>query len=89
MKVRVTIFPFLHGRFSLISNATDFFIHSLNGFVLKKKKGCALLVFINLVPYMQLSHIIPGVTIMGRKVSVASVNGARESGGVLRPQWGP
>ena len=56
----------------------DFFIHSLNGFVLKKKNAYALLVFINLVPYLQLSHIIPGVNIMGRKVSVASVNGARD-----------
>ena len=60
--------PFIPGRFSFISNATNFFIHSLNGFVLKKKKNAyALLVFINLAPYMQLSHMIPGVNIIGRK----------------------
>ena len=75
--------------FSLISNATNFFIHPLNRFVLKKKNAYALLVFLNWVPYMQLSHMIPGVNIIGRKVSVASVNGAGGSGGVLRPQKGP
>ena len=44
---------------------------------------------------MQLSHMIPGVNIIGRKVSVASINGAGrgERGGcrkpgVLKPQQG-
>ena len=41
------------------------------------------------VPYMQLSHMIPGVNVIGRKVSVASVSGAGGSGSVLRPQWNP
>ena len=36
---------------------------------------------------MQISDMIPGVNIISRKVSVASVNGAVGSGGVLRPQW--
>ena len=43
-----------------------------------------MLVFFNRVPYMQLSHIIPGVNINGEKVSIANVNGAGRSGGVLR-----
>ena len=34
---------------------------------------------------MQLSHMIPGVNMIGRKVSVASVNVAGGSGGSLRP----
>ena len=54
-----------------------------------EKNAYGLLVFFNWVPYMQLSHMIPGVNIIGRKVSVASVNGAGESGCVLRLQWGP
>ena len=70
--------------FSLISNATNFFIHPLNRFVLKKKNAYALLVFLNWVPYMQLSHMIPGVNIIGRKVSVASINrvGEERKGGL-------
>ena len=36
MKVGV-IFPFTRDRFSFISNATNFFIHSLNRFVFSKK----------------------------------------------------
>ena len=51
-------------------------IPSLIRFVSKKKKTYGLLVFFNWVPYMQLSDMIPGVNIIGRKVSVASVNGA-------------
>ena len=47
-----------------------------------------LLVFFNQVPYMQISDMIPEVNIIGRKVSVASVNGAVGSGGVLRSQQG-
>ena len=38
-----------------------------------------LLVFFNQVPYMQLSHMIPGVNIIDRKVSVASVNECSET----------
>ena len=38
---------------------------------------------------MQLSHMIPGVNIIGRKVSVANVNVAEGPGVSLRPQWGP
>ena len=44
---------------------------------------------------MQLSHMIPGVNIIGRKVSVANINGAGGRGGevsrkpgVLKPQQG-
>ena len=37
---------------------------------------------------MQLPHMIPGVNIIDGKVSIASVNEACGSGGVLRPQWG-
>ena len=62
----------------------NFLIHSLNRFALKKN-AYALLVLFNWVPYMQLSHMIPGVNMIGRKVSVASVNVAGGSGGSLRP----
>ena len=34
------------------------------------------LVFFSKVPYMQISDMIPEVNIIGRKVSVMSVNGA-------------
>ena len=37
---------------------------------------------------MQLPHMFPGVNIIDGKVSVANVNEACGSGGVLRPQWG-
>ena len=37
---------------------------------------------------MQLPHMIPGINIIDRKVSVASVNKACGFGGVLRPQRG-
>ena len=37
---------------------------------------------------MQLPHMIPGITIIDGKVSVASVNEACGFGGVLRPQRG-
>ena len=60
----------------------------LNRFALKKN-AYGSLVFFSQVPYMQLSHMIPGVNMIGRKVSVASVNGAWGSGGVLRSQRGP
>ena len=46
-----------------------------------------LLVSLNQVPYMQISGMILGVIIFGEKVSIASVNGTRGFGGVLRPQW--
>ena len=49
------------------------------------KNAYELLVFFNWVPYMQPSHMIPGVNIISRKVSVSSVNGTGGSGGVLRP----
>ena len=88
-KVRVIIFSFIPGYFSFISNAMKFFIHSLNRFVLKKKKAYGLLVFFNWVPYMSLSHMILGVNIIGRKMSVVSINGAGGYGGVLRTQRGP
>ena len=39
-KVGVIIFPFIPGCFSLISNVTNFFIHSLNRFVFKKMLMC-------------------------------------------------
>ena len=37
---------------------------------------------------MQLPHMIPGVNIIDRKVSIATINEACGSGGVLRPQQG-
>ena len=46
----------------------NIFIHPLNRFILKKN-AYTLLVFFSWVPYMQLSHMIPGVNIIGRKVS--------------------
>ena len=49
----------------------------------KKKNAYALLGFFNLVPYMQLSHMIPGVNLISRKVSVASTNGAGGTLGVV------
>ena len=73
--------------FFFISNATNFFIHSLNRFVLKKN-AYGLLVFFNWVPYMQLSHMISGVNITDKKVIVASVNRPGRPGGVLRPKQG-
>ena len=56
-------------------------MHSLNRFflfcfVLFFKNGYALLVFCNRIAYMQISDMISGVKIVGRKVSVASVKGA-------------
>ena len=85
MKVGV-IFPSILGSFSFISNATNFF-HSLNRFFFFFNVY-TLLVFFKQVPYMQISDMISGVNIIGRKVSVSSVNGPRGFGGVLRPQWG-
>ena len=82
------MFPFIPGRLSFLSNATNFFIHSLNRFVLKQN-AYGLLVVFNWVCYMPLSLIIPGVNIISKKVSVASINGAGGSEGVLRSQQGP
>ena len=51
-----------------------------------------LLVFFNRVPYMQISDMIPGVNIIGRKVSIVSVMGwgvwgySETPTGVLRGQ---
>ena len=86
-KVRVIFLPFIPGCFSFTSNATNFFIHSLNRVALKKN-AYALLVFFIWVPYIQLSHMIPGVNIIGRKKSVVSINRAGGPGGVPSPQWG-
>ena len=47
---RVVIFPFILINFSFISNATNFFIHSLNIHYLKT--AFALLVFLNQVPFL-------------------------------------
>ena len=44
-----------------------------------------LLVFLNQVPYMQLSDMIPGVYIIHGKVSVVSIN---QAGGSGDPSWG-
>ena len=66
----------------------NFFIHSLNRSAFFKKNAYALLVFFNRVPYMQISDMTPGVNKIGGKVSVASVNEAGGSGGVLRPSGG-
>ena len=46
------------------------------------------LVFFNQVPYMQISDMIPEVNIIGRKVSVMSVNGAVGSGVFWDPSRG-
>ena len=40
-----------------------------------------LLVFFNRVPYTQISGMTLGMNIMGKKVSIASFNGARGFGG--------
>ena len=70
----------------LISNAMNFFIHSLNRFGVEKKMLMRCWISSIKCPIMQLSHMIPGVNIISRKVSVARVNGAWGSGGSLRPQ---
>ena len=72
LKSESSFLSFIPGHFSFISNTTNFFIHSLNRFVLKKN-AYGLLVFFSRVPYMQLSHMISGVNIISRKVSVASI----------------
>ena len=43
-----------------------------------------MLVFYNWLLYIQISDVIPGVNIIGRKARIVSVNGAGGSGGVLR-----
>ena len=48
-------FLLICSRFSFVSNATNFFIHSLNRFVLKKG-AYLLLVLFNLVPFSILVH---------------------------------
>ena len=74
----IIIFPYVPGHFSLISNVIDFFIHSLNRFVLKNKQ----------VPYVQLSHD-PRSEHSQQKMSAANTNGAGGSGSSLRPHQGP
>ena len=52
-----------------------------------EKNAYEVLVFFNPVPYMQPSHMIPGVNIISRKVSVASINkagGSETPAGPLR-----
>ena len=83
-KVGVTIFSFILGRFSFVSNATNFFIHSLNRFILKRKCLHVAGSFQSVALYAT----ITGVNIIGRKVNVANVNGAGWSGSILRPQRG-
>ena len=53
-----SIFSFINSHFSFFffTNATDFFIHSLNRFVLKKKATYTLLVFFNQVPFLFLVY---------------------------------
>ena len=51
-KVRVIIFPFIISHFSFVSNAKNFFIHSLNRFAFNKT-AYTFLAFFNKVPYMQ------------------------------------
>ena len=87
MKVRVIIFPFIPVRFSFFSNATNFFIHSLNRFFFFFNVY-TLLVFFNQAPYMQIPDLNPGLNIIDRKVSIVSINRDGESGGVLRSQLG-
>ena len=53
-----------------------------------KKNAYMFLFFFNRVPYMQISGLIPGANIIGRKVNVASINREWGSGSVLRPQQG-
>ena len=48
-----------------------------------------MLVFFNWVPYIQLSHMNPGVNIINKKVSLASFNGAGGSGGCSETPAGP
>ena len=46
------------------------------------------MVFVNGVPYMQISNIIPVVNTIDGKVSLESINGAGGFVGILRPQQG-
>ena len=73
--------------FSFFSNAVNLFINSLKRFVFSKN-AYALLVFYSRVPYMQISDMIQEVSIISRKVCVASVDRGGGFGGVLRPQQG-
>ena len=52
-RARVIVFQFVLNRFSFVSNVTNFFIYSLNRFVLKKTTH-KLLGFFNRMPYMQI-----------------------------------
>ena len=70
-------------HFPFLSNATNFFIHYFF-----KKNAYAQLVFFNQVTYMQILDMISRVNIIGRKVSIASINGAGGSGGIPEPQEG-
>ena len=87
-KPREIIFPFILGRFSFISNATNFFIHSLNRFLWKKKNCLRVARVLQLVPYMQISDMILEVNIISRKVSVASFYRAGGLGVFWEPREG-
>ena len=52
----VFIFPFILSCFSFVSNATSFFIHVLNRFVLKKA-AYTLLVFFSQVAFLLLVYV--------------------------------
>ena len=86
----VVIFPVNLDRFSFLSNATNFFNHSLNRLVFFEKNAYVLPVSIGRVPYLQISGMIPRVNIVGTKVSVVSINGAGGSGVFREPSrgWG-
>ena len=53
----VFIFPFILSCFPFVSNATSFFIHVLNRFVLKKKTAYTLLVFFSQVAFLLLVYV--------------------------------
>ena len=76
--------------FLCYSNATNFFIHPNKQICLffLKKNALALLVFFNRLPYLQISYMLPRLTVIGGKMSVASIHGTRGSGGVQIPLQG-
>ena len=68
---------------SLVMQQISSFIHYFF-----KKNAYAQLVFFNQVTYMQILDMISRVNIIGRKVSIASINGPGGSGGIPEPHEG-
>ena len=74
-------------HFPFLSNATNFFIHSLKKFVFLKKYLCTAGFLQSSDLYANIRHD-SSVNIIGRKVSIGSINGAGGSGGIPEPQEG-